>query len=73
YTVVDSFFVGLYTGTEGLSALSLTAPLESLFPEAIGVMLGSGACSMLAVQIGIKHMSAARSLMAHLLLMGLFV
>ncbi|GIQ82553.1 hypothetical protein KIPB_003713 [Kipferlia bialata] len=31
YNLADSFFIGKYTGTVGLTAISLATPLESLF------------------------------------------
>ncbi|GCA64258.1 hypothetical protein KIPB_013747, partial [Kipferlia bialata] len=31
YNLADSYFVGKYAGTEGLTALSLATPLEALF------------------------------------------
>lgn len=68
YTLVDGFFVSRYVGTAALSAVNITYPITGVF-LAVGIMLASGGCAVVAAEIGRGEQQAAN---AHFSLIVLF-
>lgn len=60
YTIVDGMFVSRYVGSNALSSVNIVYPMVSIF-TAIGVMLATGGCAVIAKKMGEDRLSEARS------------
>lgn len=51
YTMVDGMFIGNYVGPLGLAGVSIVMPMIN-FTFAIGIMIGVGSSTMIAIKFG---------------------
>ncbi len=72
YTMVDGLFVSNLIGTNGLSAINLTAPVIQLV-TAISTMLATGGSAVIMKKMGEKKEEEARENFTFLILVNVFV
>ena len=72
YTMVDGLFVSNLIGTNGLSAINLTAPVIQLV-TAISTMLATGGSAVIMRKMGEKKEEEAREDFTFLILVNVFV
>ena len=72
YTMVDGLFVSNLIGTNGLSAINLTAPVIQLV-TAISTMLATGGSAVIMRKMGEKKEEEARDDFTFLILVNVFV
>ena len=66
YSIVDSVFIGQYSGKTGLAAVAITWPLIMFF-GAVGDMLGTGAGVLISQAQGANNIKKARSSFANMM------
>jgi len=49
--IIDCFFIGNFIGSEGLAGITLAYPLY-IFIIAIGILIGIGSSSLIALELG---------------------
>lgn len=60
YTIIDGMFVSRYVGSDALSSVNIVYPVISIF-TAIGIMLATGGCAVIAKKLGEGNRKEARS------------
>lgn len=66
YSIIDSIFIGQYSGKVGLAAVALTWPLVMLL-GAIGDLFGSGAAVIISQARGANNKSKAQQIFSNML------
>ena len=59
YTIIDGIFISRFVGDDGLSATNIVYPAISLL-LAVGIMLATGGCAVVARQLGEGKIKTAR-------------
>ncbi|MBD5388895.1 MATE family efflux transporter, partial [bacterium] len=67
YSIIDSIFIGQYSGPMGLAAAAITFPLVMMF-WALGDMLGTGAAVIVSQSRGRHDMARARQIFGNMLM-----
>ncbi|WP_407357161.1 MATE family efflux transporter [Methanolobus sp. WCC5] len=63
-TIIDGFFIGNGVGSQGLAGVTLAFPFV-MFIVAVGIMIGMGSASLVALELGGSHRDRARGLMSN--------
>jgi putative MATE family efflux protein len=70
YNIVDTFFVGRFTGTLGIGGISIAFPIQMIL-MGIGMTIGIGGASLLSRRMGEKDHEGASLALGNMILLSL--
>ena len=72
YTIIDGMFVSQFLGSDALSSVNIVLPIISLF-VALGVMLATGGCAIIAKKMGENNLLVARQNLTLFVVVGTLI
>lgn len=72
YTIIDGMFVSQFLGSDALSSVNIVLPIISLF-VALGVMLATGGCAIIAKKMGEDNLLVARQNLTLFVVVGTLI
>jgi putative MATE family efflux protein len=70
YNIVDTFFVGRFTGTLGIGGVSIAFPIQMII-MGIGITIGIGGASILSRRMGEKNHEGASKALGNMIFLSL--
>jgi putative MATE family efflux protein len=72
YNIVDTFFVGRFTGTLGIGGIAIAFPIQMIL-MGIGMTIGIGGASILSRRMGQKDLEGASFALGNMILLSLMM
>lgn len=72
YNIIDSIFIGQAVGEAAIAGLALSAPVMAI-TTAVGMMVGVGSATLMAVKLGQKDYETAQKILGNVFLLNLIM